>query len=178
MNFAMRLFAITILFCAFSTHAELLILKQTDAGFAPLDDSDKPNIPVIEDILMKYQWPTSAAFALEPVEKRFNIIKDMGDLFTPDKPNAEEIWIEQKIQQETSNNTYRVVFFPTVLYELFAIIHAYQTKNEKNPLQNAIDQIFAPKIRGDIIDKAKINLSTIINGAQSNQQIRHEIGSL
>ena len=34
-------------------YAELLIMKQTEAGFAPLDDSDNANKPKIEEILVK-----------------------------------------------------------------------------------------------------------------------------
>jgi hypothetical protein len=101
--------------------AELLIMKQTETGFAPLDDSDNKNKIKIEQILLKYQWPMSAAFALDPKRERDKILAETGDLFIAGKPNAEEIWIENKIQQETGNNSYRVVFFPTTLYEIFAL---------------------------------------------------------
>ncbi len=136
-----RILAITLALGAVTVHmpirAELLIMKQTDAGFTALDESDNENKVKIEEILLKYQWPMSAALALAPLNERTKILAETGDLFMPDKPNAEEIWIEKKIQQETGNNSYRVVFFPTCLYELFAIIKTFES-DAPNPLRKEV----------------------------------------
>ena len=147
--------------------AELLVMKQTEAGFASLDESDNENKVKIEEILLKYQWPTSAAFALAPLKERRKILAETGDLFTPNKPNAEEIWIEQKIQQETGNDTYRVIFFPTTLYELSVILQAYTV--------DATDHFGAFYSIANRY-KSTINLLDILNDDKSNYaEVRKDI---
>ena len=121
-----------------SLYAELLILKQTEAGFAPLDDSDAPHKKTIEDILLKYQWPMSSALAFEPFATRNALLESTGDLFTPDKPNAEELFIEQEIHKQTGDSSYRVIFFPTTIYELFVIVETFNLHSQDNPLQKAL----------------------------------------
>jgi len=128
-----------------SLHAELLILKKTEAGFAPLDDSDAPHRKTIEDILLKYQWPMSSALALERFTTRNELLETTGDLFTADKPNAEELFIEQEIQKQTGNSSYRVIFFPTTLYELFVIFETFNSYSQNNPLQNALYNVNVAK---------------------------------
>jgi hypothetical protein len=128
-----------------SLHAELLILKQTEAGFAPLDDSDAPHRKTIEDILLNYQWPMSSALALEPFRTRNELLETTGDLFTADKPNAEELFIEQEIQKQTGNSSYRVIFFPTTLYELFVIFETFNSYSQNNPLQKALYNVNSAK---------------------------------
>jgi hypothetical protein len=150
--------------------AELLVMKQTEEGFAPLDDSDNENKVKIEEILLKYQWPTSAAFALAPLKDRKKILAETGDLFTPNKPNAEEIWIEQKIQQETGNDTYRVVFFPTTLYELFILIIFDEEKNNPlNTLTAAVKKYRTRAYSGDI------NLTEIISSSDNPDTVNQKI---
>jgi hypothetical protein len=121
-----------------SLYAELLLLKQTETGFCPLDDSDTPHKKTIEDIVLKYQWPMSSALAFEPFATRNALLETTGDLFTPDKPNAEELFIEQEIHKQTGNSSYRVIFFPTTLYELFVIFETFNSYSPENPLQNAL----------------------------------------
>ena len=122
-------------------YAELLILKQTEAGFAPLDDSDEPHRKTIKNILLKYQWPMSSALALEPFTTRTELLENTGDLFTPDRPNAEELFIEQEIHKQTGNNSYRVIFFPTTLYELFVIFETFNSFSQKNSLQSLLNSL-------------------------------------
>jgi hypothetical protein len=179
-----------------STNAELLIMKQTDAGFASLDDSDNPNKAKIEEILLKYQWPMSATFALDPIDVKRKILNETGDLFIPDKPNAEELWIEKKIQHETGNNTYRAVFFPTSLYELFTITEYFKTKRrlysvlyeaaeylditdyffakDTNPLQRALHTF---PFYADTTNHLNFDLSDTIGSNRKPQEIRNQMSN-
>lgn len=154
-----------------TSKTELLILKQTDAGFAVLDDSDKQNISIIEKILLRYQWPTSAAFALDPITERRNILAETGDLFTPEKPNAEEIWIEQKIQEETGNQAYRVIFFPTALYEIFLIYFMLsEPADPEQPTPFSHIKTEMSETRAN-----RVGLSLIIENNGKAEDIRNEI---
>ncbi len=149
-----------------SLYAELLILKQTEAGFAPLDDSDAPHKKTIEGIVLKYQWPMSSALAFEQFATRSQLLEDTGDLFTPDKPNAEELFVEQEIHKQTGNNSYRVIFFPTTLYELFAIAETFHSNHQDNTLQNALRNVSAAK---------DLNLMPILSSSTNPQIVRTHI---
>lgn len=168
-----RLFAISLLFCSRIAHAELLILKQTEAGFTPLDDSDKKNNPVIEKILLQYQWPASAAYALDPITERRKVLAETGDLFTPDKPNAEELWIEKKIQHATGNNTYRVIFFPTALYELYLILDLLIPNETSEPT-------IPMDIKKEMSDPKShtLRLNPIIESKKEAEEIRQDIKTI
>jgi hypothetical protein len=97
--------------------AELLIIKQDKNGvMAPLDDTDiAASGKIINEILLKYQWPMCIAASLTPQE--------IDELLTADKPYGEEQFIEKKIRtaQGEKFEHYRVVFIPTTVYELFCI---------------------------------------------------------
>ena len=73
MKIMIRLLTVSLLWVLLTSYqpiqAELLVVKQTETGFAALDDSDNANIATIEKILLKYQWPMSAIYALEPFNK-------------------------------------------------------------------------------------------------------------
>lgn len=170
MNAHARLLSI-ILFLMFHLplRSELLILKQTEHGCFPLDESDNPNKAIIKEILLQYQWPASAAFALDPIDVRRKVLNETDDLFTPDKPNAEEIWIEKKIQQETRNNSYRVIFFPTALYELFVLIKTAETQiDTPHPLQEPLHTAIKAEYKA-------LNLTPIIESDKLIRTIRQEI---
>lgn len=101
--------------CIFSMQAELLVVKQGENGFLPLDASDEVNKAAIADVLLKYQWPMVIAnTALTEQEQ--------NELLTSGKPYAEEEFIRNKLKQ--IDERYDVVFIPTSLYELFAITQA------------------------------------------------------
>lgn len=153
-----------------TTNTELLIFKQTESGFEPLDASDNVHKKKIEEVLLKYQWPMSAGLALEPIEVRRETLNTSNDLFTPHSPYAEELFIEKKIQQVTGNTHYRVVFFPTCLYELFvlAFFVASYEKND-NALQHAVKELINRKDRGNI------DISDLINNTKKPYEIRTEI---
>jgi hypothetical protein len=150
-----------------SLRAELLIVKKVDNVFVPLDSSDDKNGKAIADILLKYEWPMCIAnehFTDE--EKR--------ELLAPNKPYAEELFIQKKIREALPNqpHQYSVVFIPTVLYELFCIEQAIAWDSEvMNPFIKAARETLVSAIKKinhlDIID--------IINSSKSAHAIRKEI---
>jgi hypothetical protein len=151
-------------------HPELLIVKQTADGFVPLDETDKANNGNrIADVLLKYQWPMCIATPLSEQEQ--------DALLTADIPFAEENFIETKLRQ--IDDTYRVVFIPTTLYELFTMVQLFGTKDQQNPLQTATavfqnEAVYNKEIHKDI---RNIQLSKILKSASSPQQIRGQINT-
>lgn len=98
------------------TQAELLIVKKDKQGLAPLSDLDaKKYGPVISQTLLKYQWPMCTSQDLTDQEK--------DELLTADKPCAEELFIEKKLQEKLGSDDFdpAVIFIPTTLYELFCL---------------------------------------------------------
>jgi len=57
------------LLCSSLAHAELLIIKQDENGFAPLEDEDiDESDKIITDIVLKYQWPMCITSSLTKQE--------------------------------------------------------------------------------------------------------------
>jgi hypothetical protein len=159
MNIMTRVLLIIVCISTFhlAIFAELIIMKQTEKGFVPLDAADSTHMTTIEKILLKYQWPMSAAHALDPIDKRNKILNETDNLFEPNQPYAEEIFIEQKIKAVTGNNTYRVVFFPTTFYELIALALLPYLENEQtHPFTRAVKEC------------CTIDLLNIINSNNTN----------
>lgn len=118
-------------------HAELLVIKKTTDGFAPLDASDEKNKVELAQTFLDYEWPMVIANTKLTKE-------EMDELLTAGKPNAEEEFIRAKVKEVNPN--YDVVFVPTSLYELFAIGEISNAKEitwhpmqyaAKNPLELA-----------------------------------------
>lgn len=94
-------------------YPEILIVKRVSNEFVPLDEKDIAlHGKAINDIVLKYEWPMCIASKLTEAEQY--------ELLAPNKPRAEEIFIQNKIQ-EVAGSDYYVVFIPTTLYELFCI---------------------------------------------------------
>src|SRR3990167_8243111 len=129
----MRILALLALVITSAIYPELLIIKKTNGGFAPLTQEEAiKHGPAVSRILLKYQWPMCIASKLSSINQR--------KLLTPNVPNAEEIFIQEKIK--AIDKSYGVIFFPTALYELMTIINLFKTKNENNPLQLRVNTIF------------------------------------
>lgn len=143
-------------------HAELLIMKQTDEGLMPLDENDKKNCVKIEEILLNYQWPMSAAHAFDTPDQKEKLFAETGDLFKADQPNAEQLFIENKIKEETKDKSYRVIFVPTALYELF-IISIALNPNASNPIRKALGNMAQNNLHN-------ISLNDILEEESSKQQ--------
>lgn len=107
--------------CVFSLPAELLVIKKTSTGFAPLNAFDIDNYEEIANVLLNYQWPMVIANnSLTEQEKE--------ELLTADQLYAEEDFIRKKLQK--INPDYDVVFIPTSLFELFLIVEKHSESNE------------------------------------------------
>jgi len=104
--------AIGIFLAPAALHPELLVIKKENGHFAPLTEADLPDSQKIMDIILKYEWPMCIASDLTPAEQ--------DALLTPNKPFAEERFIQNKIQ-ESVGKQYEVIFIPTAIYELFGI---------------------------------------------------------
>jgi len=96
-------------------YPELLIVRKVNDRFmslltAMITDSDSQKIM---DIILKYEWPMCIAQDLNPQEQ--------NALLTPDKPFAEELFIQNKIQ-EVVGDQYWVIFVPTAIYELYVML--------------------------------------------------------
>jgi hypothetical protein len=130
--------------CIANLHAELLIIKKAESGFAPLDATDEFNYPAIGQILLNYQWPMVIA--------NQTLTESEKDELFAQTPNAEENFIRKKIQD--INPAYDVAFIPTCLYEMFVINITDQKGN--NPLQSLL-KTFDMGTR-------KINIMNEING--------------
>jgi len=134
MNIIKRLSSLLVVILSLShanLHSELLVVKKTENGFAPLDYSNMDKD--ISEILLKYQWPMVITSNLSESEQ--------NELLTSGKPNAEEIFIEKKLREKKGNNNLSVVFIPTALSELFVFLQTIKTKNEINPLQEVVKPI-------------------------------------
>ena len=117
----MRKLLFSILFAAgavvFSVRAELLIVKKEGDAFVPLSEQDvAQHSKQLQDILLKYQWPTVIMSDLTEQEQ--------NELLIPAKPYAEEKFIEKKVQEVSPD--YGVMFVPKTLYELFAIWQVFK----------------------------------------------------
>jgi hypothetical protein len=105
-----------------SLRAELLILKKTSEGLAALTREESLQYgPTISQIILKYQWPMCTSSNLTKAEQ--------DALLTPGIQNAEEIFIQKKLQEAIPGLDIQVAFVPTTLYELFCIF--YYFKNSK-----------------------------------------------
>lgn len=160
--------ATILMLCAFRhqpLHAELLIIKlNKNNAVVPLDSADHHNIPKIENILLEYQWPMSAAHVLDTPQEKEKLFTQTGDLFTAGKPNAEEIFIDKKIKEV--NPRYHVIFFPTVLYEYFAIISPLLSL--PNPLLPSTHSFTSRKIIEEL-DKTPENIRKSIKDEYRKQ---------
>lgn len=105
-------FLLISIFTMSYVHAELLVIKKTGQGFAPLDASDEKNKVELAQIFLDYEWPMVIANTKLTKE-------EMDELLTADKPNAEEDFIRAKVKEVNPN--YDVVFVPTSMYELFTL---------------------------------------------------------
>lgn len=99
---------------------ELYVVKDVNGNNVPLEESDWENYTQekgIYSILQKYQWPMNTVSDIKPAERR--------EVFAS-TPDAERNFIEKKIRENFPNKNYTVVFIPTVVYELFAILMMHE----------------------------------------------------
>jgi hypothetical protein len=122
------------LLCTVSIRAEILVVKHIDGHFVPLDDTDAVHSDAISDVLLKYQWPMA-------LTNETLTATEATELFSQ-KPFAEEEFITRKLQ--AIDNSYRAIFVPTVLFELFCIKELYasieaniKAKDKQSPLYKA-----------------------------------------
>lgn len=153
MKFVGKIICMLTLTLPLEVSAELLIFKLVEGKMALLDGGDAHNIAKIEEVLLKYQWPMVKASELTK--------KEQDELLTEGVPYAEERFIQKKIHEVTGNDTYQVVFIPTTIYELFVIAEIFTTKDEDNPLQNAIKKLY------EYPDMQCIDISYILNRGYS-----------
>jgi hypothetical protein len=154
-----------------SIYSELLIVKQTPQGFAPLDQTDLDNSEQIAQILGTYQWPMC-------------IMADLSDgdqkaLLAADTPNAEEVFIQNKIREKigAAGKEYCVIFIPTTIYELFCIWQIlkedWQHPRQFNPFQNAAYKTLWKVHEKDGRDA--IDITDIINEVSAPNVIRKKV---
>jgi len=122
MKFSSLTLSILCLLTPLHIFAELLIVKKVGDTMVPLDENDVPASDIIEDILLKYQWPMVVTSKLTKKERFALMFKG--------KPYAEERFIEAKIRKETKRDDLHVVFVPTTIYELFVMVQTFETRNE------------------------------------------------
>lgn len=134
-------FVLTLSAIHLTLYSELLIVKKTNDGFASLDSFNDHISKDINSVLLKYQWPMVIRSQLNSNEQ--------NDLLTSGNARAEEIFIQQKLIEQTGNDQLNVVFFPTALYELF--IMSYILK--EGPLRQAVNAFL---LHGGNIDIEKI----------------------
>jgi|GEM_PF-1952267 len=152
-------------------HAELLIMKQTKEGFAPIDESnDYIEKAPMQKVLMACQWPMDISSEHKHIQRE--------EVLKPNNARIEERAAEKAIANYfivEEGESLRVVFFPTCLYELFVIHEAYTQKND-NPLQQAIKKTY--EAQPDLWSQngeGKIYLQSIIGSKGSPQEIRTKI---
>jgi hypothetical protein len=144
--------------------AELLVVKKTNEGFAPLSlEEDKSASSKIAEILLKYQWPMCIASNLTPEEQ--------DELLTPGKPYAEELFIQKKIREVLGSDDYCVVFLPTVLYELFCM-RDFISGNTPDPFFDVAQKDFDWDGHGK---GHKIDLSELLKSNNLPHKIRKKI---
>lgn len=104
-----------IFWISWGMHAELLIVKRDDFGYAPLSQAESLKYnDQISEILQKYQWPMCLGSHLTDEEK--------NELLSADVQHAEELFIQKKLQQAMPELYLNVIFIPTSLYELFCLL--------------------------------------------------------
>ena len=159
-------------------HSELLIVKKTAEGvIVPLSAEDiEQNGAKITDIIKKYSWP----LCLLNVSKLSQ--NEQNELFTPGKPRAGEIFIQKKIKEQGGVfEQYQVAFIPTELYELFCVLHLFQTKGKKNPLQNSVNKLMlASKEEDDedITNPYIADFGDVLDEAGTAATIRRKIAQI
>jgi hypothetical protein len=105
---------VSFLLISSTCFAELLIVKKTQQGIEPLTEQESFEYnDTIANILMKYQWPMVIGSELTREEKR--------ELLMPSKENAEEIFIQKKLNEAIPDLDLEVIFIPTTLYELYVL---------------------------------------------------------
>jgi hypothetical protein len=186
MKIIIRILAITLVLGALTLHvpirAELLVMKQTDTGIAPLDENnDDMDETAIQKVLMACQWPMDISNERKIIPRE--------EVLKPNNARIEERVAEQAIANYSlfekgdplapTFRLVRVVFFPTCLYELFAIHEAYTTQNTDNPLQKAIKKTYEqqPGLWSQY-SEGRIYLDPIIGGKGNPQEIRTKINDI
>lgn len=177
-------------------HTQLLLVQQSkEHGFTPFIEDDMPGSSQrhkrFNTLFLNYQWPMSSiGLGAIPESTQKSIFPINEELFkknslSPISAELHEAYIEQIINQlftvETSPKTYdyRVIFFPTALYELFVILETLTTQGQDNSLQDAIAKIFtASKGLWEGGNSAgKIELANIIDSNASAAMIRKKINA-
>lgn len=122
-------------------YAELIVMKQTQEGFAPLEEyNDDIDNGIMQKILMASQWPMNIASTQRRVNKE--------EVLKANNARIEEIVAEKAITALEEHDgadvaTLRVVFFPTCLYELFVIYDAYTSQPLNKPLDEPANSLQA-----------------------------------
>jgi len=111
-----------LLCCFFSStiKSELIVVKEADGYISPLDEKECRDYgKLISSAIFKYQWPMCVGSKLREEELA---------VLTPNAPYAEEQFIEKMLNERllyyfpTHKVKLKVLFIPTVLYELFCLI--------------------------------------------------------
>lgn len=149
-------------------HAELLIVKKTNQGFAPLNESDDKKKSTLESIAFNYQWPMIIANT-RPTSVAPRVFSATREhLLTPNISDA-----ESNIQIGMGRD-YAVIFFPNSLYELFAVFEILNTQYESNPLQTAITKV-CQRPDGGRIGSGNPTFAQIIDSGDTPTKIRQSI---
>ncbi|MBP6892277.1 hypothetical protein KBB68_01720 [Candidatus Babeliales bacterium] len=151
-----------LLMVSISLHAELLILKKTFEGLAALTKEESVLYgPTISQIILKYQWPMCTASNLTQMEK--------NELLTPGIPNAEEIFIQKKLQEAIPDLNIQVSFISTTLYEIFCILNYF--KNSKRSVE-ALEEM---SINYEDNPFDRIGLSLVSHRKKALDELRYSV---
>lgn len=142
---------INFLLITTALQAELLIIKKTAVDtFVPLSEQESiQHGNTISNIFLQYKWPMCISSNLSK--------KDQNELLAADQPDAEETFIQKKLNEAIPDLDLRVIFIPTCLYELFTLTEyfnnrkewtrtAYNYLGQTNPLNATVDDISFLKI--------------------------------
>jgi hypothetical protein len=153
-----------VLLCSFATHirSELLIVQRGASGFEPIPAESGKN-DEIRTILEQYQWPQCIINSENMTEQ------EKADLLSSGKPYAEERFIRQKIQQLYPS--YDVIFFPTALYELFALLCIFHDNWSPNPFEKEVEKLFFESFDSYFYDLHQVNYPDIIKQKGSTAAI-------
>ena len=176
---------ISILFQISLLQAELLIFKKTADGFlsALKNEESLKYGPMISKIILKYQWPMCTISKLTK--------KEQEELLIPGISDAEEIFIQRKINEIITDLDIQVTFFPTTLYELHCIYEFVNTdlgtinregiNFSKNSFERATMTAYFEGLQQDLRRgmREEIRLLNRIFGnfRESNNQILNQFGT-
>jgi hypothetical protein len=120
MNTFFRIFSVLcLLIFQHESHAEYILVKKESEKFVPLDPKNEEDLTAystfFKEILMKYQWPMLTIH----FDDLTNEEKDA--LLVHQIPSWEKELLQHKIDNEIGDEKYKVIFVPTILWEIYAL---------------------------------------------------------